>query len=94
MVRYAFGALGMRRVSLTHSRGNQASRRIAERLGFTLEGVQRSANMLPGGTCADRYCYARFGIDGLPQLEVSWGTLRRFNSRQPGRDDAFRTTAF
>ena len=30
MVRYAFGALGMRRIGLTHSAGNEASRRIAE----------------------------------------------------------------
>jgi len=72
MVRYAFGALRMQRVGLTHSGGNEASRRIAERLGFTFEGIQRKANLLPGGNCADRYCYARFGTDGLPRLEVSW----------------------
>ena len=41
LVRYAFGALGMRRVGLTHSGGNEASRRIAERLGFSFEGIQR-----------------------------------------------------
>ena len=29
-----FGALGMCRVGLTHSKGNEASRRIAEKLGF------------------------------------------------------------
>jgi RimJ/RimL family protein N-acetyltransferase len=34
MVRYAFEALGMQRVGLTHSSGNDASRRIAEKLGF------------------------------------------------------------
>ena len=72
MVRYAFGALGMHRVGLTHSSGNEASRRIADRLGFAFEGIQRAANMLPGRNWADRYCYARFGIGGLPQLEVSW----------------------
>ena len=72
MVRYAFGALGMQRVGLTHSSGNEASRRIAERLGFTFEGIQRRANMLPGGKSADRYCYARFDVAGLPHLEVSW----------------------
>ncbi len=47
MLRYAFGALGMQRVGLTHSSGNEPSRRIAERLGFDLEGIQRRANMLP-----------------------------------------------
>lgn len=72
LVRYVFGALGMRRIGLTHSGGNEASRRIAERLGFSFEGVQRSANILPGGKYADRYCYARFDVAGLPALEVHW----------------------
>ena len=73
MVRYAFGALGMRRVGLTHSAGNEASRRIAEKLGFVHEGVQRAANPLPGGRIADRFCYARFAPEGLPPLDVHWG---------------------
>jgi RimJ/RimL family protein N-acetyltransferase len=72
MVRYAFGALGMRRVGLTHSAGNEASRRIAEKLGFAFEGIQRGANVLAGGRCADRYCYGRLDIAGLPELEVQW----------------------
>lgn len=72
LVRYAFGALGMRRIGLTHSAGNEASRRIADKLGFSLEGVQRGANMLPGGKYADRYCYARFDVAGLSDLDVRW----------------------
>lgn len=72
LVRYAFGALEMRRIGLTHSGGNEASRRIAEKLGFSFEGIQRDANILPGGKHADRYCYARFDIAGLPELEVQW----------------------
>ena len=72
MVRYAFGALGMRRIGLTHSAGNEASRRIAERLGFSFEGIQRGANVLPGGKHADRYCYARLDVASLPDLQVHW----------------------
>lgn len=72
LVRYAFGALGMRRVGLTHSAGNEASRRIAEKLGFTFEGIQKDANQLPGGKHADRLCYARFSVADLPDLEVHW----------------------
>jgi RimJ/RimL family protein N-acetyltransferase len=79
LVRYAFGALGMRRIGLTHSAGNEASRRIAERLGFSLEGIQRGANILPGGKYADRYCYARFDVAGLPDLEVQWLSYRDHN---------------
>ncbi|HEU5234445.1 MAG TPA: GNAT family protein [Terriglobales bacterium] len=73
LVRYAFGALRMQRVGLTHSRGNEASRRIAEKLGFTLEGMQQKANLLPGGRTEDRYCYARFDLSGVPDLQVTWG---------------------
>ena len=72
LVRYAFGALGMRRIGLTHSNGNEASRRIAEKLGFSFEGIQSGANILSGGRYADRHCYARFDIAGLPDLEVQW----------------------
>jgi RimJ/RimL family protein N-acetyltransferase len=79
LVRYAFGALGMRRIGLTHSRGNEASRRIAEKLGFSFEGIQRGANILPGGKSADRYCYARFDVAGLPDLEVHWQGDRDHN---------------
>jgi RimJ/RimL family protein N-acetyltransferase len=72
LVRYAFGALGMRRVGLTHASGNVASRHIAERLGFSFQGILKDANVLPGGRYADRYCWARFDVDGLPELEVEW----------------------
>jgi RimJ/RimL family protein N-acetyltransferase len=73
MLRYAFSVLGMRRVGLTHSDGNEASRRIAEKLGFVPQGVQRASNPLPGGSRADKICYARFGAEGLPALDVRWG---------------------
>ncbi len=73
MLRYAFGALGMQRVGLTHSIGNEPSRRIAQKLGFALEGIQRRGNLLPSGKVVDRYCYALFDTAGLPDLEVSWG---------------------
>ena len=74
LLRYAFRALGMRRVGITHSAGNEASRRVIEKLGFAPEGVQRLANSLPGGRVADRHCYARFDTAGLPALEVQWGS--------------------
>jgi RimJ/RimL family protein N-acetyltransferase len=73
LVRYAFGALGMRRVGLTHSAGNEPSRRIAEKLGFLPEGIQPAANALPGGRLAERFCYSRIDTAGLPDLAVSWG---------------------
>jgi RimJ/RimL family protein N-acetyltransferase len=80
MVRYAFGVLGMQRIGLTYSAGNQASERIAKKLGFNLEGVQKGANVLPGGRNADRYCYARFDVAGLPELAVDWPANRGSDS--------------
>lgn len=73
LLRYAFRALGMRRVGLTHSTGNDASQRIAEKLGFRFEGIEAGVNPLPGGRWADRFCYARSDAEGLPELEVRWG---------------------
>ena len=75
LLRYAFGALGMRRVGITHSSGNEASRRIVEKLSFHQEGVLPGANPLPGGRSADRWCYARVDLVGLPPLDVQWGEL-------------------
>ena len=70
---YAFGALGMLRVGITHSEGNEASRRVIEKLGFSSEGVLPGANLLPGGRLANRWCYVRYNLDDLPPLEVQWG---------------------
>jgi len=81
LLRYAFGVLGMRRVGLTHSSGNEASRRISEKLGFALEGTQRQAALLPGGRIADRLLYARFDTEGLPPLEVAWAAPAKGGSR-------------
>ena len=53
--------------------GNEASRRVVEKLGFAPERVQRLANLLPGGRVADKHCYARLDLVGLPSLEVQWG---------------------
>jgi hypothetical protein len=70
VVRYAFGALAVRQVDLTHSKGNMASRRIAEKLRFQPVGVELAANPLPGGRMADRFCYVLCGTEGLPPLDV------------------------
>ena len=73
LLRYAFAALGMRRVGITHSAGNEASRRVVEKLGFVYEICKPQSNLLPGGRLADQLCYARFDTDGLPELAVTWG---------------------
>ncbi|MFB9840004.1 GNAT family N-acetyltransferase [Actinoallomurus acaciae] len=48
VARYAFG-LGLHRLELFAATGNIASQRVAERAGFTREGVLRKARPVPGG---------------------------------------------
>lgn len=72
LVRYAFGALEMRRVTIAHAEGNEASRRVIEKLGFAPERIEAGGSALPGGRVVDKHWYARVDIGGLPELEVSW----------------------
>lgn len=72
LVRYAFGALGANRVAISHADGNEASRRVIDKVGFVQEGSTRKFYVL-NGALADSHHYARFDCDGLPALDVSWG---------------------
>jgi [ribosomal protein S5]-alanine N-acetyltransferase len=49
MASWAFGVAGFRRLDLEHARGNTASCRVAEKTGFAVEGVRRSAWLLADG---------------------------------------------
>lgn len=60
----AFHTLRARRVHIRMDAGNAASRRVAERCGFTLEGVLRQEALTPRGEPRDTCVYARVAQDG------------------------------
>ncbi len=82
LTRYAFGALGAKKVSITHAGGNEGSRKIIEKLGFESMGIIKDDIALNDGSMADHHWYARFNIDGLPDLDVSWGNEYGFENTQ------------
>jgi RimJ/RimL family protein N-acetyltransferase len=55
----AFGVLGARRVEIRCDDRNMRSWRVAERLGFALEGVLRHQDRSPDGSLRDTRVYAR-----------------------------------
>ncbi len=66
--RVAFDQLGARRVEVRMDGSNQRSRRVAERAGFTFEGVLRGDSLTPQGGVRDTHVYARvLGIEEAPQ---------------------------
>lgn len=60
---WALREVGFARVELLAARGNVGSRRVAERIGFTQEGVLRSAAPARGRTRVDLVMYSRLATD-------------------------------
>lgn len=73
LIRYAFNAMGAKRVTIGHAEGNEASRRVIEKLGFSLECRRAKATVLPDGSLVDSFEYVRLDAEGLPPLDVTWG---------------------
>lgn len=48
VIAHAFDTLGFHRIELRHARGNEASRRVAEKAGFVLEGTLRQTERIDG----------------------------------------------
>jgi RimJ/RimL family protein N-acetyltransferase len=73
-IRYAFGHLGAKAVSIGYFDGNEPSRRIVEKLGFQKLGIAHQAATRPlDGTKLDRHEYVLTSPAALPDLDVSWG---------------------
>ena len=72
-IRYAFSHLGAKAITIGYFDGNEASRRIVEKLGFQKIGVARQAvTRCLDGTKLDRHEYILMSPDALPKLDVSW----------------------
>jgi RimJ/RimL family protein N-acetyltransferase len=70
---YAFKQLQAKRVAITMDADNTASRKVAEKLGFALEGILiNNACKTDKITLRDDAIYARYNCDALPPLEVTW----------------------
>jgi ribosomal-protein-serine acetyltransferase len=73
-IRYAFGHLRAKAITIGYFDGNEPSRRIVEKLGFQKLGVARNASTRAlDGAKLDRHEYILTSPDALPALEVSWG---------------------
>jgi RimJ/RimL family protein N-acetyltransferase len=73
-IRYAFSRLGAKAISIGYFDGNEASRRVVEKLGFhKLRVARQAATRCLDGTKLDRHEYILTSPDALPKLDVSWG---------------------
>ncbi len=73
-IRYAFGHLGAKAISIGHFEGNGPSRRIIEKLGFQkLRVAYQGATRCLDGAKLDRHEYLLTSPRPLPELDVSWG---------------------
>ncbi|MDK3255056.1 GNAT family N-acetyltransferase [Blastococcus capsensis] len=64
--RWAFGALPVDRIELCHAVENTASRRVAEKAGFTYEGRLRRSYRYGDGVKHDELLWARLADDPAP----------------------------
>ena len=59
LIVYAFAHLHAARLEIVTDEENSASRRVAERRGFTLEGILRNERRAPDGSLRNTCIYAR-----------------------------------
>lgn len=72
LLRYAFNQLGANRIYIAHDDANDASRAVIEKLGFVKEGHTRLSDIRSDRLSGTMH-YARYDLEGLPELDVRWG---------------------
>lgn len=74
ITQYAFKQLGVKRITITCDVDNIRSKKIPERLGYTLEGILKANRKKPvTGEISDTLIYSKYDLNGLPDLLVEWG---------------------
>jgi RimJ/RimL family protein N-acetyltransferase len=68
--RWAFARLRVDRIELCHAVENTASRRVAEKAGFTLEGRLRRSYRYGDGVKHDELLWARLADDPAPAVSI------------------------
>jgi RimJ/RimL family protein N-acetyltransferase len=74
LTRYAFQVLKARRVEIQCDAQNTRSLSVMKRLGFVHEGVLKNDDVQKSGALRDTIIAARYDEQGLPPLEVTWGS--------------------
>ena len=75
ITRYAFKQLAVKRISLTCDIDNIRSKKIAERLNYTLEATLKNHRITPiFGEISDTLVYSKYDTNHLPSLLVHWGS--------------------
>ncbi len=74
LTQYAFKQLAIKRIAITCDVYNTRSKKIPERLHYTLEGVLKCHRRKPiSGELSDTLVYAKYSLKHLPLLTVEWG---------------------
>lgn len=74
VTRYAFQVLKAKRVEIRCDADNIKSTKIAERLGYQLEGrLHQNEMKCHDQGMRDTLIYSRITLDGIPSLDVTWG---------------------
>ena len=73
ITQYAFNVLQVKRLAITCDVDNERSKKIPERLGYSLESRMKANKIKPiSGEVTDTLVYVRNDLINLPELEVIW----------------------
>lgn len=72
LTRYAFEALQANTVQICHAEGNDKSRSVIERLGYSYLACMPNGIRVPTGELLGEHIYYRTNLDGLAPRDVRW----------------------